>query len=454
MARDDDPPPAKRPRTDCTGTSSNDGEPPPAKRPRTDCTGTSPIDSLPGDLLREIFLRVDPLPDLVRAASACRGWRDAVVSFPPFRRHFIKRHQAPLLGFFFDPPSRDVPSIPSFAPARWNDPMLAAALLRGDFLLTSLQRRPLLVEPSWFVLDARGGYLLLIKWDEGSEGLLALLNPLEQRQRFFDVDDIRIFDDGDRLSSRHFLRGGLILDEENPDRFGIFCVASQGEFRLRAAIFSSARADAMPMDGGWILSSWLEVEHPVDPAIDGGTWLWPDSGMRAGRFIYWPYMDGRHVLVLDPTHPATPRLFVERITFPDGLDRAEFGRYIIGETRNGMMSIAYTDGFTVVLMAPLEDGWAAGTWTPVDRFDLTDELVTMLGQLPAEDELELVAMRGTILYYTTSQMYHPSHNSCWFASLCLETGQGEWLFARAYDAFVQPYNHLLWPRFLKATPKG
>jgi hypothetical protein len=36
------------------------------------------------------------------------------------------------------------------------------------------------VEPSWFVLDARGGYLVLINYDEGSRGLLALLNPLAQ----------------------------------------------------------------------------------------------------------------------------------------------------------------------------------------------------------------------------------------------------------------------------------
>ncbi|KAM0852887.1 hypothetical protein ACQ4PT_051458 [Festuca glaucescens] len=396
MARDDAPPPAKRPREDCTGTSSNGRVPPPAKRPRSDCTGNSSIHSLPVDLLREILLRVDSLSNLVRAACTCREWREAVVSSPPFRRQFIKRNPAPLLGFFFDPSSPDVPAIPTFAPARWNDPVLVAALLRSDFLLTNLQRCPLSVEPSWFVLDARGGYLLLINYDERSRGLLALLNPLAQpHQRFFDVDKIRIFDDDDDDNHvRRILRAGVILDDEQPERFAIFCLASQGAFRLRAAIFSSAGADGM--DGGWNLSSWLEVPPHPNPVDPEGRWLWleRESGMRAGNFIYWPYrrayMNRRHhLVVLDPTDPVTPRLFVETIDFPDGLDPADFGRYNIGETHGGTMSIAYTNGLSIALMVRLEDGQAAGTWTPVSQFDLANELFDMLEQFP-DGGLELV----------------------------------------------------------------
>jgi hypothetical protein len=306
------------------------------------------------------------------------------------------------------------------------------------------------VEPSWFVLDARGGYLLLINWDEGSEGLLALLNPLAQpHQRFFDVDDIRIFDDDGHAIHRGIVRAGIILDDDNPERFAIFCLASQGAFRLRAAIFSSAMADET--DGGWNLSPWLEV--PPHPIIgDDGFWL--ESGMRAGNLIYCPYRNREHVVVLDPTNPAAPRLFVERIEFPDDdLDPDDLGRYIIGETHGGTMSIAYANGFTVVLMLRSEDGRAAGTWATVSQFDLSQELFIMLGQLP-EGDLELVAMRGSILYYTTSQMYHPSRDPCWFASLCLDTGEADWLFARAYDAFFQPYHHLSWPSFPEATTQG
>ncbi|CAM0881630.1 unnamed protein product [Alopecurus aequalis] len=445
---DGDPPPAKRPHTDCAGTSSIDGDPPPAKHPCTSCTGTSCIHSLHPDQLREIFLRLDSLSDLVRAACTCGEWRNAVVSSGPFRRQFIRRHPAPLLGLFFDPPGPDVPAIPSFAPARGEDSILVAALLSGDFLLTNLQNDARPVDPSWFVLDARGGYLLLINWDEGNEGLLALLNPLMRpHERFFDVDDIRIFDD-DYIGVRRILHAGVIIHDdidENPERFGIFCLASQGEFRLRAAIFSSAGAEAGPIDGTWIFSSWLEVpQHPL-PEIHGGLWLWLESGMRVGNFIYWPYRNREYMVILDPTDPNTPRLSVETIVFPPGL-LGGFGRYIIGETHGGRMSMAYTTGFSVVLTVRGEDGRDAGTWATVREIDMAADLFEMLGQFP-EEELDLVAMRGSIVYFATSQMHHPSRNPCWFGSLCLETGEWEWLFARTYAAFFQPYHHLSWTTF-------
>jgi hypothetical protein len=125
----------------------------------------------------------------------------------------------------------------------------------------------------------------------------------------------------------------------------------------------------------------------------------------------------------------------------------------LGETHCGTMSIAYTNGLSIALMVRLEDGQEAGTWAPVSLFDLADELFDMLEQFP-DGRLELVTMRGSILYYTTSQMFHPSQNPCWVTSLCLETGQVDWLFARAYDAFFQPYHHLVWPSFHEATTKG
>ena len=107
------------------------------------------------------------------------------------------------------------------------------------------------------------------------------------------------------------------------------------------------------------------------------------------------------------------------------------------------MCLAYTNGFSIVRTVRGEDG----TWATVNQFDLTAELFQKLGQYP--NGLELVAMRGSIIYFAASQMYHPSQNPCWFGSLCLETSEGEWLFARAYDAFFQPYHHLSWTSFPK-----
>ena len=320
--------------------------------------------------------------------------------------------------------------------------MLVAALLHGDFLVTSLQKDARAGEPSWFVLDARGGYLLLMNWEEGYKGLLALLNPLARpHERFFDVDDIRIFDDNHFGNGRILHAGVVISHDEDRERVGIFCLAAQGWCRLRAAILSSAGE----IDGGWIFSSWLEVPPhdplpDLDPEIHGGLWL--ESATRAGNFSYWPYRNRQYVVILDLTDPNTPRLSVETLEFPPGLDL--LGRYIIGETHGGRMCIAYITGFSIVLTVRGEDGREAGTWATVNVVDLAAELFRMLGHLP-EDGLELVAMRGSIVYFTTSQMYHPSWNPCWFGSLCMETGERpEWLFTRTYDAFFQPYHHLSW----------
>jgi hypothetical protein len=96
-----------------------------------------------------------------------------------------------------------------------------------------------------------------------------------------------------------------------------------------------------------------------------------------------------------------------------------------------------------------EDGMDAGAWAPVSQFDLTQEVQDLLGRLPEDhDRLEIVAMRGSVVYFTVSQPENP----CWFMSLCLETGERVRLFTRADDAFYQPYHHLLWTSSL--SPGG
>ncbi|KAL6630931.1 hypothetical protein ACP70R_028271 [Stipagrostis hirtigluma subsp. patula] len=101
--------------------------------------GSSPPASLPDDddLLREILLRLPPLPSsLPRAALVCRRWL-RLVSDPRFAARFRARHHRtpPLLGFFFesamgpifvptlDPPNRIPPtrfSLPELPDADWS----------------------------------------------------------------------------------------------------------------------------------------------------------------------------------------------------------------------------------------------------------------------------------------------------------------------------------------------
>ncbi|VAH59762.1 unnamed protein product [Triticum turgidum subsp. durum] len=360
------------------------------------------IDDLPENLLLDIFLCLPSLSDLVRAACTCLPWRNLVTNFPPFRRQFIDLHPAPLLGLFFDTPFPHVPHngfphIPAFAPARRNDPELVAAILSGDFFLTTLQARdgP---EANWIVYDARGGYLLLKKL---GELLLSCVNTLARWcERFFDLSDAHIFDDDDdREGDGQFLHAGLICDDENPESFRIFCLVAHGKFRLRAAVFSSF----LGIGGDWFLSPWLDVPPP-DPEGGQGDLL-PESGMRVG--------------------------------FPSS---------ILGQINGDNMCIAYSNGFNIGFMLRQEDGLDAGAWVNIRVFNLTDKVRRKLGHLP--NGLEIAAMRGSIVYFTTSHMFHPLKATCWFACLCLESRRLEWLFPRTYNGLFQPYHHSSWSTFL------
>ncbi|WVZ98212.1 hypothetical protein U9M48_043680 [Paspalum notatum var. saurae] len=78
--------------------------PPPASLPDND------------DLLREILVRLPPLPSsLPRAALVCRRWR-GLVSDPTFLRRFRRHHRTPpVLGYFFSDPRGPV-FTPTLAP--------------------------------------------------------------------------------------------------------------------------------------------------------------------------------------------------------------------------------------------------------------------------------------------------------------------------------------------------
>ncbi|XBI17285.1 hypothetical protein VPH35_059371 [Triticum aestivum] len=291
-------------------------------------------------------------------------------------------------------------------------------------------------EANWIVYDARGGYLLLKKL---GELLLALLNPLARWcERFFDLSDAHIFDDDDdREGDGQFLHAGLICDDENPESFRIFCLVAHGKFRLRAAVFSSF----LGIGGDWFLSPWLDVPHP-DPEGGQGDLL-PESGMRVGNFVYWPYRNRAYVVVLDPD-PNNPRLFVEMI--PPLLNLDGFPSSILGQINGDNMCIAYSNGFNIGFMLRQEDGLDAGAWANIRVFDLTDKVQRKLGHLT--NGLEIAAMRGSIVYFTTSQMFHPLEYTCWFACLCLESRRLEWLFPRTYNGLFQPYHHSSWSTFL------
>ncbi|KAF8720004.1 hypothetical protein HU200_024775 [Digitaria exilis] len=147
------------------------------------------------DLLREILLRVPPLPSsLPRASLVCKRWR-RLVSDPGFLRRYQEHHRTPpLLGYFFTgthvpvftptlaPPNR-------ITPARFSLPQQPAG--GGDRL---------------FFLGCRHGLVLLIN----RRRLEAIVwDPVTRRQATVAYPEEFTTDNGD-----HCCRGAVLSGEE------------------------------------------------------------------------------------------------------------------------------------------------------------------------------------------------------------------------------------------------
>ncbi|XBH88554.1 hypothetical protein VPH35_075829 [Triticum aestivum] len=262
---------------------------------------TTTISSLGQDQLLDIFLRLPNLPALVRAALTCRPWLGAVRSSPSFRRLFRAIHPAPLLGIFL---KVDDDTAPSFAPLRRSDPVVTAALRRGDFFLTSLP-----LDDAWTVTDCRDGYILL--WN--TLWAVAVVNPMT-----WAVDVISFPDDVADGSLRDFgfLGFHLLTSEENPRSFRVVCLCADVS-RVRAAVFSSETSVWAVHPCGWrsavkaasstVQARWWTVQFTglsmAKDALSGSTqppwmsplWIYPHTQLLiTGKTISWlgiPTMD-------------------------------------------------------------------------------------------------------------------------------------------------------------------
>ncbi|KAF2912579.1 hypothetical protein DAI22_10g022100 [Oryza sativa Japonica Group] len=133
--------------------------PPPPPPPETDEMPPE-MDEMPlsDDVLREILLRVPPLPtQLIRAGAVCRRWR-RIAAEPGFLRRYRAHHgEPPLLGFFANPRGRE----PLFratldAPDRV-PPERFSLRLHDDTELGG----------NWYYHGCRHGRLLLLNWKSG-----------------------------------------------------------------------------------------------------------------------------------------------------------------------------------------------------------------------------------------------------------------------------------------------
>ncbi|CAN6328552.1 unnamed protein product [Urochloa humidicola] len=116
----------------------------------------APVTQLPDndDLLREILLRLPPLPSsLPRASLVCKRWR-RLVSDPGFLRRFREHHRTPpLLGYFSNDPRGPV-FTPTLSPPNRIPPA------RLEFSLQQHQQQP--AGERLFFLGCRHGLALLI----------------------------------------------------------------------------------------------------------------------------------------------------------------------------------------------------------------------------------------------------------------------------------------------------
>ncbi|CAO2208603.1 unnamed protein product [Urochloa humidicola] len=404
---------------------------PPAKRPNklSSATTTTTIHSLTDDLLLQIFLRLPSLATLVRAALACRRWRRAVASSPAFRRRFRELHPAPLLGFFFGPPTavQDpmLPAVPSFFPARRHDRDLAAALRGGDFFLTSIQEHPDKAH-SWEIYDCRGGYVLLCNGDPSSEERMSVVNPLaRQSQRFFDDGPEDTFED---CRGTPILRSErLLCSDEDPTSFRVVAL-THDESRVRASVFSSDT-------GEWKIHPWFDV--PGRPRRSKG-WLL-NNNMQSNGFLYWLYTNHKYMVTLNT---VTMGFFVEEL--PPFLKNRRCS-FDVGETNSGARCIVYTVDFTVGVMLRRTDSDGVEKWMLDRATTLDTQLDGVLRKLKGNyDELLVVAVRDGFAYLASSKKVYDPLNPSWFLSLCLETMKLENLFQKAYDSCGHPYI-MAWP---------
>nr|CAB3461711.1 unnamed protein product [Digitaria exilis] len=212
------------------------------------------------DLLREILLRVPPLPSsLPRASLVCKRWR-RLVSDPGFLRRYQEHHRTPpLLGYFFTgthvpvftptlaPPNR-------ITPARFSLPQQPAG--GGDRL---------------FFLGCRHGLVLLIN----RRRLEAIVwDPVTRRQATVAYPEEFTTDNGD-----HCCRGAVLSGEEGA---GGLVPGEDGQLRpfkdrgLGVALLSrlSIQLWGRKVDSGggigWVLQKTIQVDKllPLPPSMD------------------------------------------------------------------------------------------------------------------------------------------------------------------------------------------
>uniref|UniRef100_A0A0E0JKW5 F-box protein AT5G49610-like beta-propeller domain-containing protein n=1 Tax=Oryza punctata TaxID=4537 RepID=A0A0E0JKW5_ORYPU len=213
----------------------------------------------------------------------------------------------------------------------------------------------------------------------------------------------------------------LICSEEDPMSFQLIWHCHD-QSRVQVSVFSNDTRD-------WCLLPWVDIEvRASSPDVQqDGTKYWLMPGMQANGLIFWPFQNGKHMLMLD-----TGTMEFSVYEFPIYSKVVQGCSFGVGETKDGIPCIVYVNGVTiVVLIRRFDKKQGVKKWRFVDGVNYDDEA----DQVGTNGGLDVVAIKDGFMYLAATGM---------ILSLCLETKKLEKLFPMSFRFPLHPYI-MAWP---------
>nr|BAK04126.1 predicted protein [Hordeum vulgare subsp. vulgare] len=382
------------------------------------------IGALGDDLLREIFALLPDLPNLARAAFACRAFLRAIRSSPAFRRRFRELRPPPLLAFFLEMFMDPVPVYPS--PWRPSDTDLADAFRGADFFET---RRMFGLKND----DDPGR-----AFDYMLDGEIRIAHR-KQRASYSPVRQaLSLFPDRHILGDGSFLEFHTLSYQEEQGLQRVVCIRHDRYWaRARVAVFSSNTME-------WQIFPWVETKALVPKDAKNS-----NPGKVVDGFIYWIFPMGAGMLALDATTSQFHRMDV-----PPPVSRMLVTTFELGQTKDGKLCIVHLNS------AGINDGmlfvWSWGKdsdgverWVFDKPFPLRTIVEFIKSSMVVHSKVGVLSVIDGFVYLSVDcHEFARNHSDSpeWFLSFCLETTELHLLFEGQYQRHHRAHPYVMpWP---------
>uniref|UniRef100_A0A0D9XHR6 Uncharacterized protein n=1 Tax=Leersia perrieri TaxID=77586 RepID=A0A0D9XHR6_9ORYZ len=362
--------------------------PPPPEKPEMDET---PVND---DVLREILLRLPPLPtSLIRAGAVCRRWR-RVTGEPEFLRRYRAHHgKPPLLGFFVNPRGRE----PLFR-SIMDDP----DRLPADRFALRLDEDSEL-GGNWYYHGCCHGRLLLINWKSGIGCRHILIwDPI--------TGDVTHLSPPPPLAPEKkgvFFQGTVVCANHNDDhvhgdgcRSGPFKVVLVGTDRERAYSFVYSS----------VTGEWGDVvEIPVDCISIGSRCI------QIGGYLYWMLFGyDNDVLEFDLVNQS-----MDVVDVPQHIHEKHDGLYLIALREGTELGLIAMSGSCVQIWQWLIDYNGVGGWLPAEPIYLEDLLSLRAGECVNPPKVLGYAQEDNVIFVATfSSLFMVHLETLEFKKIC------------------------------------